>query len=309
MRKTLTAFAAAAVAAAVLPQAAFAQSELPVTNVGIEAYDAPDPVSVGDELVYTLNAFNRGPFDAPGTKVQDRLSPSVQFVSATPSQGSCQLAADLLTCNLGLLTNGERARVIVVVRPTAVGRVANRASITADVIDTDPRNDEDRDFTQVVPQCDGRDVTIAGTGGPDKITGTPGRDVIVALAGNDTVSGGGGDDVICGGAGADTLRGKGGNDRMLGQAGRDQLVSGSTNDSLDGGADADRLFAQEGNDRLVGGPGADRLAGEAGADDLFGAGGRDDLAGGAGDDRLDGGPESDRCSGGPGRNTLQNCER
>ena len=72
--------------------------------------DAPDPVTVGDELTYTVNVFNRGPFDAPDTIAQDRLDPSVQFVSATPSQGSCQLAARLLTCNLGLLTNGERAR-------------------------------------------------------------------------------------------------------------------------------------------------------------------------------------------------------
>lgn len=291
MRKTLTAFAAAAVAAAVLPQAAFAQGELPITDVGIEAYDAPDPVTVGDELVYTLNAFNRGPFDAPGTKVQDRLAPSVQFVSATPSQGSCQLAADLLTCNLGLLTNGERARVIVVVRPTAVGRVANRASITADVIDTDPRNDEDRDFTQVVPQCDGRDVTIAGTGGPDKITGTPGRDVIVALGGNDTVNARGGDDVVCGGANNDVLRGKGSNDRLLGQVGRDRLDGGAAHDSLDGGADSDGIFADEGNDDLAGGLGPDNLAG------------------GAGDDSLNGGADSDRCRGGPGRNTLQSCER
>ncbi|MGI8804888.1 MAG: hypothetical protein ACR2IN_04250 [Thermoleophilaceae bacterium] len=309
MKKMLTAFAGAAALAAIAPQAALAQGELPVADVGIEVFDAPDPVTVGDELTYTVNVFNRGPFDAPDTIAQDRLDPSVQFVSATPSQGSCQLAARLLTCNLGLLTNGERARVIVVVRPTVVGQVTNRASVSADVIDLAQANNEDFDSTKVVPQCDGLDATIAGTGGPDKITGTPNRDVIVALGGNDVVNGGGGDDVICGGANNDTLRGKGSNDRLLGQVGRDTLVGGATHDSLDGGADADRIFADEGNDRLVGGLEADRLAGEAGADDLFGGAGRDDLGGGAGADRLDGGAERDRCSSGPGRDTERNCER
>jgi uncharacterized delta-60 repeat protein len=82
--------------------------------------------------------------------------------------------------------------------------------------------------------CNGADVTIVGTNGPDTIfgavspfsvfTGLP--DVIHGLGGSDVIDGGGGDDIICGGDGNDTLRGG---------AGQDVLVAGTGRDSLDGG--------------------------------------------------------------------------
>lgn len=250
MKKTITALAAAAAMAAIAPPAALAQGELPVADVGVGSFDAPDPVTVGDEITYTINAVNNGPFDAPGTKVQDRLDPSVRLVSATPSQGGCQLAVRLLTCNLGVLTNGERARIIVVVRTTAVEPVTNRVSISADVVDLNPRNDEDSDFTRVAPQCGGMDATMVGTGASEKITGSSGRDVIVALGGNDTVNGRGGNDVICGGGGKDALRGKRGNDLLFGEGNRDTLAGGAGDDDLNGGAESDRCRGGRGRNTL-----------------------------------------------------------
>jgi Ca2+-binding RTX toxin-like protein len=47
--------------------------------------------------------------------------------------------------------------------------------------------------------CNGRQATIVGTDGNDRVRGTTGPDVIVARGGNDFVRSRAGNDVICGG--------------------------------------------------------------------------------------------------------------
>ena len=57
-------------------------------------------------------------------------------------------------------------------------------------------------------RCGGKQATIVGTAGRDRLRGTRGADVIVALGGNDRVVGRGGRDVICGGRGRDRALGR-----------------------------------------------------------------------------------------------------
>jgi uncharacterized delta-60 repeat protein len=63
--------------------------------------------------------------------------------------------------------------------------------------------------------CNGANVTILGTNGPDVINGTEKPDIIHGLGGNDFIDGKGGNDTICGGGGNDTLIGGAGNDTLL----------------------------------------------------------------------------------------------
>ena len=63
--------------------------------------------------------------------------------------------------------------------------------------------------------CNGLNVTILGTNGPDLINGTEKPDIIHGLGGNDFIDGKGGNDTICGGGGTDTLIGGAGNDTLL----------------------------------------------------------------------------------------------
>ncbi|MGE0029297.1 MAG: hypothetical protein AB7O78_19225 [Thermoleophilia bacterium] len=100
-------------------------------------------------------------------------------------------------------------------------------------------------------RCEGREATIVGTRGDDRLVGTPGRDVIAALAGDDRVLARGGGDIVCGGAGRDRLQGGPGADVLLGQAG---------DDSLSGGPDRDILRGGPGRDVCSGGPGGDAYA-------------------------------------------------
>ena len=105
------------------------------------------------------------------------------------------------------------------------------------------------------PTCLGREATIVGTPGPDRIPGTEGDDVIVGLTGRDIIDGLGGNDLICGNGGVDTLNG------------------GAGDDVLDGGLDKDFITGEDGNDVLIGRLGPDVLNfgdSEDGDDVVFG---------------------------------------
>ena len=52
-------------------------------------------------MTYTLSVNNGGPNPALGVVVTDTLPANAAFISATPSQGSCTNAGDIVTCSLG----------------------------------------------------------------------------------------------------------------------------------------------------------------------------------------------------------------
>ena len=90
------------------------------------------------------------------------------------------------------------------------------------------------------PTCAGREATIFGDAGDNRLSGTTAADVIAGGKGDDRIRGADGDDVICAGSGDDRLAGGPGRDHLRGGPGRDTLLGGT------------------GRDRLIGGPGKDR---------------------------------------------------
>jgi uncharacterized repeat protein (TIGR01451 family) len=253
-----------------------------LADLAVNKADSPDPAFVGSPLTYTIEVTNLGLQGATGVTLTDRLPKQVDFVSATPSNGDCDLKKRVVTCDLGNLaadlTGANAVTVTIVVRPTKAGTISNTASI--DSIEKDPVGVNDKDETPTTvndlaqaPTCRGTTATIVGTSGPDRLTGGGGRDVIVAL---------------------------GGDDRVIAYAGRDLVCSGGGNDVVGAGTADDRVFA---------GAGSDRVHGRGGRDLLAGNGGRDLLAGGGSADRLRGGRGFDRCYGGAGFDVERGCER
>jgi uncharacterized repeat protein (TIGR01451 family) len=259
--------------AALWPASALAQT----ADLSIDKTDNADPATVGSEFAYSLTVANAGPDAANGVEAVDTLPNEVDFVSATPSQGTCALqGSKRLTCSLGSLASGGSATVEVRVRAVRDGQAVNTASVTGSPTDSNRADNEDSEQTTIqepgAATCAGQTADVVGTVGPDTLSGTGGRDVIAGLGGDDVIVGLEGRDVICGGRGEDTIK------------------SGGDADLVRGGGDGDRVRGAEGDDILAGN------------------GGDDNLGGGVGDDALKGGPGTDRCAGGPGSDIRRGCE-
>jgi uncharacterized repeat protein (TIGR01451 family) len=248
-------FAALALSAALLlgPAAAHAAT----TDLAVTQTDGPDPIEVGEQVLYSIEVQNNGPDPASAVTVTQKLSGLLDFGSADPSQGTCRQKGKSVVCELGSLSVYEpTATVLISARAKKAGTATSVATAETAKSDTDPiaANDSATARTTIVEPsgstalCGGRKATIVGTPGADTLDGTAGRDVVVAGAGKDVIRGLSNKDVVCAGGGADTLKGGDDADLLKGGGGDDLLKGGSGDDVLKGG---------RGDDRCRGGAGAD----------------------------------------------------
>lgn len=85
----------------------------------------------GSIVDYTITVSNAGPSTATNVVVTDTLPASLQFISATPTQGTCN-AASPVVCNLGTILASENATITLSTRVVAAsGTITNTASATA----------------------------------------------------------------------------------------------------------------------------------------------------------------------------------
>jgi uncharacterized repeat protein (TIGR01451 family) len=119
------------------------------TDVGITKTDSKDPAATGRDLTYTLTVTNNGPDATPAAEVTDTLPSSVTFVSATPSQGTCDQSGNVVTCQLGALGSGDTATVDIVVRPTQAGVITNNASVDTRTPDSASANNTTSEQTTI----------------------------------------------------------------------------------------------------------------------------------------------------------------
>jgi uncharacterized repeat protein (TIGR01451 family) len=242
------------------------------TDLVLTKTDSADPVAQNANLTYTIRVNNAGAGDATAVTVTDTLPSQVDYVSATPSQGTCNRAGSTVTCALGQVNAGVTATVSIVVKAKKTGTASNTATVTSPE-DTTPANNSDTETT-VISKKSGKvkascaTPTITGTAGNDVINGTSGNDVIRGFAGNDAIFAGGGGDLICSDTGADRVVGGPGADTMIGGLGPDVLLGSSGKDTIRGKGGRDRLRGQLGNDLLNGGRGVDNCKGGAGRDVL-----------------------------------------
>ena len=128
--------------------------DLGCADLAITKVDNPDPITLGQDLTYTVTVSNDGPSDASGVIVTDELPAEVAFVSATPSQGDCTEANGSLTCNLGTLPIEGTATVTLNVKTTAPGMISNAASVSGNETDPDASNNGVSESTTVFVPID-----------------------------------------------------------------------------------------------------------------------------------------------------------
>jgi uncharacterized protein DUF11/WD40 repeat protein len=124
----------------------------PAADVLTTIDDNPDPVKGGGELHYTVQAKNLvGPDNATGVTLSVNL-PNVFYVSATPTQGSCSHASQVVTCNVGNLAKGATVSVDILVEAQpviATTPITATATVSASQADPVPGNNTDFETTTV----------------------------------------------------------------------------------------------------------------------------------------------------------------
>ncbi|WP_191621224.1 DUF11 domain-containing protein [Marinihelvus fidelis] len=165
-----------------------ASADCDLADLAITMTDMPDPVTEGESLTYTLTVSNNGPDEAGAVLVSDLLPAGVDFVSATPDQGSCQHNAGVVDCDLGSLAGAASTGITIVVTPQSAGMITNGATVTTSAADPDTSNNSASETTTVNAAIPNSDLSISKSANPDPVT------VGEVLTYTVTVSNGGPDD-------------------------------------------------------------------------------------------------------------------
>jgi uncharacterized repeat protein (TIGR01451 family) len=105
-------------------------------NLSLTKTASPNPGITLTNLTYRLIVSNNGPSPATSVMVTDNLPAGINFISATPTQGSCS-GSTTVTCNLGSLARNASAIITVIVVPQTAGVLTNNANVTAAENDPD----------------------------------------------------------------------------------------------------------------------------------------------------------------------------
>ena len=112
-------------------------------------------------VTLTVTATNNGPSRATNAVVTIPLSSQEQYVSVTPSQGTCSLSGGSVTCNLGSLANAASATVSLVVNTINYGSTTNTATVSADQTDPVTTNNTASVGLNILAQTDIKLVSFA----------------------------------------------------------------------------------------------------------------------------------------------------
>jgi uncharacterized repeat protein (TIGR01451 family) len=114
--------------------------------------EASSPTPLNGTVNYSLTVTNRGPDTATNVVVADPAPAGIQYLSATPTQGTCAVGPALVTCQLGTILAGQTVRIAITGKAVAVGTHVNTATVTGDGgRETNPADNVDSAQT-VVPQ-------------------------------------------------------------------------------------------------------------------------------------------------------------
>jgi uncharacterized repeat protein (TIGR01451 family) len=100
-------------------------------------------VQVGSPVKYTIVVRNTGAGPVPDVKLVDKPAKPMKFISAKPSQGTCD-AKFPLTCELGTIEANQKATVTVMATPLVTGDVPNTATASTPDPEVDPDSDREK---------------------------------------------------------------------------------------------------------------------------------------------------------------------
>lgn len=132
-------------------------------DLAITKTAAPDPVTAGTDLTYTIQVANDGPDAAANVTVSDQTPPNTTFGSmSAPSGWSCTTPAiggtGAITCTKASVANGEMAAFELVLNiPSGVANettITNEASVGSTTQDPEPLDNEATSTVSVTTSAD-----------------------------------------------------------------------------------------------------------------------------------------------------------
>ncbi len=91
---------------------------------------APQILTGGGPITYTLAITNEGPSIVTGAIVTDNFPPALNFVSATSTAGACSYSNGIVTCNIGELGTNASVKITIAALAPAAGASTNTASLS-----------------------------------------------------------------------------------------------------------------------------------------------------------------------------------
>ena len=140
-------------------------------DLAVTLADAPDPVTAGNNLTYTVTTTNNGPDDADNMSIELPLPAGTSFVSVIGGTGSACNAASPVTCTWAGPTASGASRVAVIVAAvdaSATGTLNATATTTSDTVDPDASNNSADATTGIVVDAD-VGIAKAATTVPDPL--------------------------------------------------------------------------------------------------------------------------------------------
>ncbi len=149
----------------------------PQTDLSVSSSVSAQVPHVGYPVTFTVAVTNHGPFTAPDIRLTNVLDGRVVILSATSTLGACSVQSNIVSCQLGALTNAGRATVTMVVSSPSTGWITNTASVSSSLPDAFPEKN-----TSALPQIiNPAPLYMASTAVTEPDTGTTNVTVTIFL--------------------------------------------------------------------------------------------------------------------------------
>ena len=139
----------------------------PPNDLAVTLSDAPDPITAGANLTYSVVVTNLSASIASGVVLVDTLPAGAIFVSATASPGSCTFSEGIVTCDLGTFDPAARGTATILIKPTASGQNTNSVLVTSNGQDANASDNAAMVVTTVNASAD---LALLMAASPDPVT-------------------------------------------------------------------------------------------------------------------------------------------
>ncbi|MEW6717070.1 MAG: M6 family metalloprotease domain-containing protein [Chloroflexota bacterium] len=142
--------------------------QLLYADMEVSKAGSPNPVVAGETLTYTITVTNTGNYTGTLVTMTDTLPAGVTFDQAVSSQGACNHAGGVVTCELGDMGVSDTATVTLTVdtSPNLLGSVDNLVQVDTDTPDPVQSNNTDTETTTINTRAD---LSITKSDSPDPV--------------------------------------------------------------------------------------------------------------------------------------------